>query len=104
MEPENKKLDTPYTKDDLVQTDKSTNQRVKDCIQSVIVAYLTEFEEYALAEAQSTATTILPVVLCLVEDGMRTGEYVAERRIAQMLMQATGQQMTGGPPMSSSQN
>jgi hypothetical protein len=108
MEPENKKLDTPYTKDDVEKTDAAVNQRVKDAISSLILAYLHEFHpEYTHDEgAESIVESVLPVVLCLVEDGMRTGEYMAERRIAQMLMNMTSQQPTppGYPSSASSQN
>ena len=88
MNPNRKHIDTPYTKDELEKTVATVNQHIKDAVYSVILAYLHEFHpEYTHDNgAESIVETVLPVVLCMVEDGMRTGEYIAERRIAQMLV------------------
>jgi hypothetical protein len=82
-----RKLDTPYTKDELEKTAASVNQHIKDAVYSVILAYLHEFQpEYTHDNgAESIVNSVLPVVLCLIEDGMLSGQDIAEHKIMQQL-------------------
>lgn len=103
MEPK-RQLDTPYTKEEIDATNTSVSQYVKDAVSSVILAYLHEFKpEYTHDNgAESIVESVLPVVLCLVEDGMMTGEFMAEKKIMQRLYEKQALNALSKMPASSS--
>ena len=78
-----RKLDTPYTKEEIEATQVSESLRA--AISKVVSTYVVEFQGVTQEWANENTPKFLPVIFALIEDGMLTGQYIAEQKIARML-------------------
>ena len=75
----------PYTAEEIAETAKNVSATVRETVSEVILAYLHEYKpEYTHDNgAESIVESVLPVVLCLMEDAIFTGKRMAEKEIVQ---------------------
>ena len=87
MEPSNRRLDTPYTKQEIDIATRSASKDIQESLISVVSAYLTEYQGYTKEWTAENVPKVLPVICALMQDALMTGQSLVEQQVAAMMLQ-----------------